>query len=233
MASSPEYLRVETVAGSAGAPLKVAAPREPVVSLRDGEARGWRFAPVVLGDDRPVSLAALDWGDAEVVDFTALGLVHEALREHAGPVGMVLAPVSFSTLASRRARTLLAERLAEATAETGAGLVLEVRGLKGVPSERLRAVVAEIRPACAGVVAEAPPDAAGLAPIGHCGFAGVHIRVQGPWSAEPQHLARYQTLTDLARGFTPFLLARAPEADHDILAAAGFTHAVSAGMSRS
>jgi len=222
MSAEPAPPAYESLTAVDGAVLRVAAACEELRSLRSGEAAGWRFHPAAAGEHGPVALSALDWRDAEKLDFLVLDGAAEALASR-GP-GMAVLPVSFSTLSSSRGRRELTERLSGVAQAAGRRLAIEVRDLKGVPPQRLAEVLGLVRPACSGVIAETGPDRAEIAAIGHCGLSGVAIRTASDWSADPAHLSRFQALTELARGCAPVCLARAVEDDLVVLAAAGFTH---------
>lgn len=230
MSSAPspapeEDPRFQTLAGVNGVVLRVCVLRQRVLSLKATEAIvGWRFSALVLDAAGPVRVASLDWRDAEQVDHA---VIEHAAGQLAGgaPPPLCFLPASFSTLSSTSGRRALSERLQAITESTERRVVLEAHGLAGVPAPRLAEVVAHIRPACAGVIAEVSSDRAELAAIGHCGFAGFLVRTQTAWSADPGQLARFQALTELARGSAPICMARATEDDLPVLAAAGFTHA--------
>ena len=209
-----------------GAVLKAAALPEILVTLKNGGAAGWRFSPRALGPAGPVNLTSLDWRDAEQLDLTVLSQITAQLAGANTQAALCLIPASFHTLSSQKGRAEIASRIGELAIQEKCRVVLELRDLKGVPLERMTAVVNQIRPACFSIVAEVAVDKAELGLIASSGVSGVVLRTVGDWTQDAKASAAVTAFCDTARRITPIRIGRAADRSRlPVLERAGFTHA--------
>lgn len=221
--SAPRFDLITCVDGTV---LKAAALPEVLITLKNGGTAGWRFSPRALGPTGPVSLAALDWRDAEQLDLTVLSQITAQLAGAETQAALCLIPVSFHTLSSQKGRTEIASRVGELIIQEKCRVVLELRDLKGVPLERLTAVVNQIRPICFSIVAEVGVDKAELGVIAGSGVTGFVLRTMGDWTLDAKASAAVSAFCETARRIIPIRLGRVPDRSRlPLLEKAGFTHA--------
>ena len=215
-----------------GTVLRVSCSYDGLVSLRANQIlAGHRLIPCLADVSGPnrlsVRLASLDWGDAERVDRTVLKLGADLLESLPARPPLCLVPASFSSVSSQKARRDFLEEVAEVGGRLRCRVAIELRDLRGVPAGRLAEVVALLKPACFGVVADVAADKLEIAALVGGGFNGVSIRTLADWSRDPQLVAHFRSLAEIARRIAPICISRVPNRERfPILIESHFTHAL-------
>jgi hypothetical protein len=181
-------LRVDNPFVAAGGErLRVSCGLEPVYRLADFVQIGYRLnrrvvderSGMPLTDDQ---LSRLTTSDLEKVDLTTLARGINRLRSgNTMTVAPLLTvPVSFSTLASQKARRALAGSLQKARATTNVRLFCAVTRLEGVPANALYTAVGMMKPFCDGVIGGVASPRKSAAALRDMGLAGIAFDYDGP-----------------------------------------------------
>jgi hypothetical protein len=171
--------------------------------------------------------ARLSPRDLERIDAATIAGAIARCRSTEKPLPMVMAPVFYSTLASRRTRTDMIARLQQAKAQINTQLVCEITDLDGAPLNALYNSCSILRRFCYAVfgrVSDVNPRSVGA--LRGAGFNGLTVRYQGP--RDPASLfAELKLLVDLCRPVSQKVLTTDLERPEEMIIAhlAGATHA--------
>jgi hypothetical protein len=173
-----------------GAHLRASCQLEPVFQLKTYGRIGYRLRRRVLSlpSERPLTrdeMRRLTTADVERIDFATLARGLNRLGQEGGDElhPSLILPVSFSTLASKRGRAMLAEFFRAAQDSVRQGLICEVCDIEGVPPSTLLAVTSLMRPFCLFIVGRlAGAPSGGLSALQDAGLQGVSI--ERPANAE-------------------------------------------------
>lgn len=138
---------------SDGRRVRVSCALEPVLQLKAFQRIGYRLVRRVLSlpTETPLTAAEvnnLSIADLERIDFAALSRGLDRLTHDVGDdkqLSLVL-PVSYTTLASHRARGKLVDVFHQAKQAVRHGVICEVGGIDGVPPGALRSAIALVKP---------------------------------------------------------------------------------------
>ena len=227
-ASPPRFAGCSTIVELQAAgrePFDLSLEIQPVWSLRSGGLSAYRLVREGLPPDAgPAEL--------EEADAATLALVDALMEEAAGEMVILQAPLSFTTLATQRARLRLITQTQAIRERMRASVVIEIDGLHvGVPPSRLTEVIGLVRSLCAGVVGHTRPNRAALAAVADCGFNGLAVDGALLSLRKPDPAKRLRAFVSAARDISGELVVHGlPHAGMMGLAAeAGFTGASIAG----
>jgi hypothetical protein len=166
-----------------GRRLRASCQLEPVIQLKTYARIGYRLRRriITLPAETPLSRAdqqKLTSADLERIDFATLarGLNRLEQERDAERQPSLILPVSFTTLASKRGRAMLADFFRAARENVQRGLICEVCDIEGVPPSTLLAVTSLMRPFCLFIIGRlATTPMGGLAALRDTGLQGVSI----------------------------------------------------------
>jgi hypothetical protein len=175
----------------------------------------------------PSRAEAAELEEVDVAAFALMATLIEEQATHGGPLALHV-PVSFTTLATQRARQRLLSITQSIREPMRNAVVLEIEGLNGgVPPSRLVEVVGLIRSLCVGVTGRVAPNRAALQAVKGCGLRGVTTWAPLLAVHQPEAGARLRAFVAAARDVSPNLtLHGLPNAGMlDLAAGAGFSYA--------
>lgn len=213
--------------------IELQAPGRDAFDLRLSIEPVWNLKRDLIGSfvmARTGVSPGADAAELEEIDVAAFALMATLIEEqatHGGPLALHV-PVSFTTLATQRARQRLLSITQSIREPMRNCVVLEIDGLNGgVPPSRLVEVIGLIRSLCIGVTGRVAPNRAALQAVKGCGLRGLTIWAPLLAVHQPEAGARLRAFVAAARDVSPNLtLHGLPNAAMlDMAAGAGFSYA--------
>ncbi|HWE45684.1 MAG TPA: hypothetical protein VG407_06605 [Caulobacteraceae bacterium] len=171
-----------------GRRIHVSCALEPVFSLAALQQVGYRLTRTVIDEATKVPLSkeaqsALSPADIELVDLAAIsrGISRLNAQGASRRPPLLLIPVSYSTLGTRRGNAAVFACLKEARGVSTTRVVCELKNIEGVPTSALFSSVAILRRACYAVIGrlEQKPTRT-RETFGTVGLNGFAFKYRGP-----------------------------------------------------
>ena len=186
MSASPD--RWSPFVSTEGRNIQVSCALEPVFTLKNMQQVGYRLTRRVIDGSSKVVLnreeqSRLNAADIEQIDCAAIARGMSRLNNGAAlkTPPMLLLPVSYSTLSTRRGHAAIFAFLKEAGAETTTRALCEIKNIEGVPIAALFNMVAVLRRACYAVIGRLEDRPAKTSELFKtAGFNGLAFKYRGP-----------------------------------------------------
>lgn len=173
---------------------------------------GCRLARETLGElGRPLTrgererLSAQEHADLDMIMFER---AREVLTVERGSGGLLLAPVSFFTVATASSRSRLISVLAGLRPEERTALMFELEDVAlGTPVERVKETLDALRPYCRGVVVRCEPMRAAVEALRGCAIRGLSLDLEGVNGRAGEAFGRIKLLSERSRGVVQDVMA--------------------------
>ncbi len=180
--------------------------------------------------ERAAHPATQDPSDELQVDIAVMAYASQLLQEHKSTGGRLTLhlPISFSSVASVRARELSIKMMRHLHAAMRETTLIEISNLDpGVPPSRLIEVVSLIKPFCLGVLARVRPSKKALDAVRGCGLKGLIVEGSSLGRNPAEVGALMKAFAETARGIAPNIIVHGLEDQMmiELAKTAGLTHA--------
>jgi hypothetical protein len=214
---------VVPLAPSKRQPFELKLTVEPVWNLR----RGLITSFVIDRQGGPAKTEASDLEEIDVATFVYAATILDEHSRQGGSLALHV-PVSFTTLATLRARERLLSLTRPAREAMRAVMLIEICGLDGgVPPSRLIEVIGLVRSLCAGVLGRVRPNRSAMEAVKGCGLRGLVAEAGMLIEPHQDPSARLKAYASFAHPIAANVIVHGLPlaAMIDEAAAAGFTHA--------